>query len=408
MIAKSLALSLIALCLHCYLPPAQAADVDPHKSLTVNSDFPGGSGEGIEIDDAAHRIRLVPSTRKDRGWVNWWYVRVSGIRPNQTLTIEVGDTSWATPDRASLSVDNKTWQQTSPGKRVGKSIIYSIKVDAGEAWLAWGPPFVPSDAEALCKAAARESKHARAFELCRTREDCAVPALHIRQPGAADAERVGIWINARQHAWESGSSWVCRGLVEWLVSNDARAEALRKRADITIVPIMDIDNTAIGAGGKEQKPQDHNRDWSDQPYHRSVAAAQQSIRQMNAQGRFQMYVDLHNPGPGDREPYFYVSPKTMLSEVGWKNLNRFLDAARSEIRGPLKYRGATRESGLAYDKNWQKISKNWVTKHTAEHVVSVTLETPWNTPHSTTEGYQQVGKELGLAIERYFRAKTPE
>jgi hypothetical protein len=35
--------------------------------------------------------------------------------------------------------------------------------------------------------------------------------------------------------------------------------------------------------------------------------------------------------------------------------------------------------------------------------VSLTLETPWNTPHSTPEGYQLLGAQLGLAIERYFR-----
>ena len=42
-------------------------------------------------------------------------------------------------------------------------------------------------------------------------------------------------------------------------------------------------------------------------------------------------------------------------------------------------------------------------KNTSEHVVAVTLETSWNTPHSTQVGYKQVGRELGMAIERYFR-----
>ena len=81
-------------------------------------------------------------------------------------------------------------------------------------------------------------------------------------------------------------------------------------------------------------------------------------------------------------------------------------AAAGEITGPLAYRGEVHESGDAYDRNWKKISKNWVSLNTRDHVVAVTLETAWNTPHSTTAGYQQVGRELGLAVERYFRGET--
>ena len=70
--------------------------------------------------------------------------------------------------------------------------------------------------------------------------------------------------------------------MEWLVSDDPRAETLRKAAKIYVVPIMDIDNVAIGAGGKDQKPHDHNRDWSDQPHWHSVAAAQEHGVVVNA------------------------------------------------------------------------------------------------------------------------------
>ena len=69
----------------------------------------------------------------------------------------------------------------------------------------------------------------------------------------------------------------------------------------------------------------------------------------------------------------------------------------------VTFLGKTLESGKSYDPNWKKISKNWVVMNTSDHVVAVTLETSWNTPNSTQEGYKQVGKELGLAIERYFR-----
>lgn len=52
---------------------------------------------------------------------------------------------------------------------------------------------------------------------------------------------------------------------------------------------------------------------------------------------------------------------------------------------------------------WWAISNSWVAAHTRPHVVAMCLETPWDTPHSTTDGYRAVGRQLGLAMERYFR-----
>jgi hypothetical protein len=380
-----------------------AAEKPSPSPLRVEIDFPGGSADVESIDQEKRLIRLKPSDHPDRGWRCWWYVKVTGIRPGETISLDVGDAPWTTPRQAAFSIDNETWIQTAPGKRQGKRILYQQRVDAEQAWFAWGPPFVPADAEQLVRWADKQSPHAEAFELCRTRGGRPVPALRVEAAGTENAERHGIWIQARQHAWESGASWVCRGFVEWLVSDDPRAAALREQSRITIVPIMDIDNVAIGAGGKNQKPQDHNRDWSDDPHWYSVAAAMEGIKRQREAGGFDLFIDLHNPDAGAKNPYFYIPPRKLLGELGNRNLDHFLAAARREITGPLAFRGDVRESGSDYDKAWRRMSKNWVVFNTDEHVVAVTLETAWNTPHSTTEGYRAVGRQLGQAIARYFR-----
>jgi hypothetical protein len=372
--------------------------------LKVGIDFPGGSAAVESIDQEQRLVRLSPTPHKDRGWACWWYFRLTGVTPGETVTLDVGDAPWATPDRAAFSADGQTWRQTEPGKRQGKRIVYRQKVEGDSAYFAWGPPFVPADAERLCQEAEKKSPYAKAFVLCTTRENRPTPALRVAEPGTPEAERFGIWVNARQHAWESGSSWIAQGFVDWLLSDDAAAQALRQRATITIVPVMDIDNVYRGAGGKNQVPHDHNRDWTDQPHWRAVAAAQEAIREMNADGRFDLYIDLHNPGASARHPYFYVPPDELLSATGKRNLKTFLAAAKAEITGPLSFIGETIPSGSKYDpKHWRAISKNWVATNSQGHVVAVTLETAWNTPNSTEENYRRVGRELGLAIERYFR-----
>lgn len=382
-----------------------AAAASAREPLVVSTSFSSGSGE-VMIDQATRTIHLLPTKHQDRGWVCWWYIQVDGLEVGETLSLDVGEAPWATPDRAAVSDDNRRWSQTTPGEREGKRITYEHKATAKTMWFAWGPPFTPEDAEKLVKDAVAKVTGAEAFELCRSREDRPVWAIRFTPPPRQHErdERYGIWINARQHAWESGSSHVARGLVEWLASDDDRAVRLRSVAAITIVPIMDVDNVAIGAGGKNQVPHDHNRDWTDKPYHPAVAAAQEQIKAMNSAGQFDIFLDLHNPGANSKNPFFYATPRTLLTERGMRNLEHFLAAAQADMIGPLAFKGDVQESGEKYDKEWKAISKNWATFNTAGHVVAVTLETAWNTPESTASGYAHVGKHLGLAVERYLRA----
>lgn len=388
--------------------PAGAQQKADRTRLAVSTDFSGGSAVVEAIDRRKRFIKVRPAGQKKYGWVCWWYFKVSGVEPGETLTLDVGNGVWATPTRACFSLDGKTWKQTQPGKRSKNRIVYTQKIDGKSAWFAWGPPFVPADAERLVRSAAKRSRWATRFTLCRTRGGRPTPALRVEQPGVPAEKRFGIWIQARQHAWESGSSWVCKGFLDWIVSDDAAAAALRKKATIVIVPIMDIDNAERGAGGKNQVPQDHNRDWSKEPYWRSVAAAQFEIKKLDADGRFDLFVDLHNPAAGARNPFFFATPDEVLSAPGKRNLKRFLADEKSEMTAPLAFKGDVRRSGSNYSKQWKNISKNWVTLHCKPHVVAVTLETAWNTPHGTPSGYEHVGRRLGHAVERYFRRNPRE
>jgi len=384
--------------------PASAAD------LTVSADFVNGSGKVQAINQAARSIRLEPTPHQGRGWACWWHVKISGITPGETITLTVGPAPWATPDQAHFSLDaGKTWRQTAKGTRSGKQIAYQQKVDAGEALFAWGPPFVPADADALVKEVAqklngRDGIKAEVFELCKSREGHSTPALRLTPPPPSDGAKLkGLFVCARQHAWESGGSWVGRGFAEFLESDDPAAVGLRRRTIIYFVPIMDIDNVIIGAGGKNQDPHDHNRDWTDQPVFPAVAAAQKIILELNKAGTFDQFVDLHNPAANNLKPFFFVRDQDQLQGIAKANLRRFLDEAASQIKDPLPL-DKEKPSGKTYDKNWMAISGNWVSAHTREGVVALCLETSWNTPHSNIAGYKTVGGQLGRAIAAYLTA----
>jgi hypothetical protein len=387
----------------CLAAPFGAAPALAAPPLKVLTDFPGGAARVEAIDQDSRSIRLVPPPTPERGWVCWWHFKVEGIEPGETITVHVQGSGFAIPDRAMFSLDNRTWKHVASSERVRDGGVYKQTIDGKEAWFAWGPPFVLSHANQLVEEAVKACPDARAFELCKSKDGHAVPGLRIEPGKAGERGLPGIWIQARQHAWESGSSWVAAGFVHWLLSDDAQAKQLRQKCSITVIPIMDVDNVERGAGGKNQKPHDHNRDWSDQPVWPEVQAAIKQITALDAAGRLDLFIDLHNPGPGDRQPFFFIPGRDLVSAVRRRNQDSFLDAARAEIKGPLKLAAQARESGPNYDKNWERISGNWVARNSKEHVVAVCLETAWNTPQSTVANYQQVGRELGLAIERYLR-----
>jgi hypothetical protein len=371
--------------------------------VQVEADFSGGSVVIEELDPEKRILRFHPMNHKGKGWACWWYFKMSGLTPDEIWKLSLNGSGFAAPSQASVSSDDKIWKHTSPGKRSGKLLTYEVKVDAETTWFAWGPPFTLADALQLVEETVEAKVGAEAFELCKSKEGHPVPTLRWATKSEGKRKQPAIWIQARQHAWEAGSSWVCRGLVEWLTSNHEDAKALRKNARIQIVPIMDVDNVERGAGGKNQIPHDHNRDWSDQPRYPEVAAAQEWIRRLDKEYAFSLFLDLHNPAPGDRTPFFFGSPDSHLDATRKMNQQRFHTLCLGTLgKHPLGLSNKIRVTGPGYHTLWRSISKNWVAENTAASSVNLTLETSWNSSNSTQDGYQTYGAALGQAIANYL------
>jgi hypothetical protein len=289
-------------------------------------------------------------------------------------------------------------------------MIYTLKPDRTSVWVAWGPPYTPATAAAFVRAMGERWPHAKSEELCRSREDRAVPMLHVMEGDRPTERRFGVWVQARQHAWESGSSWVAQGFTEWLLrADDADAAWLRQHAEIFIVPIMDIDHVATGDGGKDAEPQDHNRDWSDRPHWTEVIAAKGRVTDLIAQGRMDVFLDLHNPAPADRT-FFFALPPDLLREPAITLRDRLMELTRARIGKldpPFPVLDKPKLTGPAYHPLWRQISSNWVAINGNPGTVSLCLETAWNYPSSTTDGYRAVGASLAAAV-RECLGERPE
>ncbi|MFV0445701.1 MAG: M14-type cytosolic carboxypeptidase [Planctomycetaceae bacterium] len=380
--------------------------------LRVVTDFPGGSAEVVQIDRDANCIEITPAMQFGRGWPCWWYLRVDGAQAGAKMTVVVHraaaefrpgqrlSASWALPERVAFSADNVHWAQTQVGTITAERGTYDVVAPSETFWLAWGPPFLPSHAEDLVKNAQQRVPSSERLVLATTLDGHEVPLLHVGTSQLPNA----IWVQARQHAWEAGGSWVGAGFLDWITSDAPDAKDLRRTTEIWFIPIMDVDNVLHGSGGKEALPRDQNRDWSDEPHYPEVRAAQQHLHQLQASGRLRLFLDLHNPGPGDKQPYFYGPFEyEQLASESQRRYDQFLRLAIERIRDPLpltpNYRFATY---VTTDEERGRMSSEWVRRHTSPDVVAMTLETSWNTPHSTVDGYRAVGRGLAETVADFL------
>lgn len=78
------------------------------------------------------------------------------------------------------------------------------------------------------------------------------------------------------------------------------------------------------------------------------------------------------------------------------------DGRISRIKPLIPMSNRPKTTGANYHPLWQRISANWVSMNGNPHTVSLCLETIWNYPNSTTEGYRAVGSNLAAAVREYL------
>ena len=125
--------------------------------------------------------------------------------------------------------------------------------------------------------------------------------LEIVRVGRAQAPR-RIFLRARAHPWEAGSSWVAQGLIERLLDGSPASKAFLERHAVYVLPMANKDGVARGGTRFNIRGKDLNRNW-DAPADASLspenAALERWLEQMIASGeRPHLAIELHNDGRG--------------------------------------------------------------------------------------------------------------
>jgi hypothetical protein len=113
------------------------------------------------------------------------------------------------------------------------------------------------------------------------------------EPPLTDARQIArrptILVYAREHATEQDPSYVIRGMVRWLLSDDAQAHEARSNANWLLIPILDVDGAvnSIFSLGDDYYP---NKDLKPE----TIAYAAWLVRWLDLGHRLDIAINLHN------------------------------------------------------------------------------------------------------------------
>jgi murein tripeptide amidase MpaA len=300
--------------------------------ITVSSDFEGGGIGKVEHVSANH-LRCAVEGEADQDQRNrqtsWFYFRLDGVQGKE-LTIELTDLAGEynfRPNRGVymlpvFSYDDKTWQhldQADYDAEVAK-VTVRFTPEADRVWLARIAPYTTQHLDRLLNDL-RKHPHLTESSVGQTVEGRPMRLLTITNPQVADTDKQVIWLMARQHSWETGTSWVCEGALRFLLSDDPAAKRIRDRFIFKVFPMADPDGVFRGGVRFNLHGYDLNRNWDtvDARLMPEIFAQRKAVLEWVDGGhRIDLFLTLHNTesadyirGPAAAQP---------LAERFWKLL----------------------------------------------------------------------------------------
>lgn len=315
--------------------PLLAGAADAPHTITVACDFEAGSIGKVECLTETHlRCPVVGQSDQDKRnrQPSWFYFRLDGVAGRE-LTIDLtslaGEYNYKPHNGRGLrnmrpvySADNRTWRHFENAEWIEKesTIRIRIKPETDRIWIARQAPYTNQHLQNLLDSL-RSHPHLREAAVGKTVEGRPMRLLTITNPAIADSEKKVIWLMARQHAWESGTSWVAEGALRFLLSNDPEAMRIHDGFIFKVFPMGDPDGVFHGGVRFNLHGYDLNRNWDtvDGRLMPEIHAQRQAMLDWVDGGRrIDLFLTLHNTESSD----FIQGPAELqpLAERFWKLL----------------------------------------------------------------------------------------
>ncbi|XP_011298890.1 cytosolic carboxypeptidase 2 [Fopius arisanus] len=313
-----------------YTSLEEPGDTNPSTGSNATSDLKfesrfesGNLGKAIKITDTYYQLHL----RKDlytQRHMQWFYFRISNTKSKTMYRLSIVNFCkedslyneglrpllYSTKDASLHAVgwrrcgDNITYYKndSSDEEKEKHTLTFNITFphDQDTVYLAHCYPYTYTDLQEYLTRISSDpvkSRFTKLRLLCRTLAGNSVHYLTITAPNYNDEGRKkkGIVITARVHPGETPSSWMMKGIIDFLTGESNQARELRERFIFKLVPMLNPDGVIVGNNRCSLSGKDLNRQYRTvmRESYPSVWHTKLMIRRLMEECGIAIYCDLH-------------------------------------------------------------------------------------------------------------------
>jgi len=273
--------------------------------MNISSLFDSGRISVVKADDPTD-IQVNIDHDSHSEFRQWFHFRIQGIKNQdcQVTFLNAGETSyvegWQDYD-VCASTDRLEWFRL-PTEFDGKQLTVEFNTDTDDIYLAYFAPY-SFERHLNLLAFAQQSELTELVSLGQTVDGRDFDMLVIEDSEVDLAEKLNVWMIARQHPGETMAEWFVEGFLESLLDQDnPSSRSLLQQCRFHVVPNMNPDGSYRGNLRTNATGANLNREWQE-PTMAGSPEVYLVREQMHARG-VDMFLDIH----GDEAiPYNFVA-----------------------------------------------------------------------------------------------------
>ena len=307
------------------------------------------------------------------------------------------------------------------------SFLFTFDREDDEYFFAYSFPYTYSDLQQYL--AAQEYLKAaflRREVLCRSVNHRKVDVLTIGDPermrlATPLAVRPVVFVTSRVHPDGTPASYVTHGLIDHLLSDEARARELRRDVTVVVVPMLNPDGVYAGNYRTDSTGVDLNRMWGS-PY-RELEPSLHHVKELigkysrDPRYRIDLFIDMHSHSTC-KDSFMFCNP----AEPGGGSIREMEEQVDRILCLPKILASRVKEFSLQacrWDKDPAKAGcARRVINQLVPGAICYTMEVSFfhtsgsfhsglvDRHRNTIESYMRMGAEMGAGLHEFFRGRT--